>query len=269
MANPLGICGLCHEHRVLRESHLLPAAVYKLSRETDRRNPNPVVVRPTGAGTTSRQVSDHFLCADCEERFSRNGERYVLGQCARPGGQFALRELLGAASVVCGDAGFRVCEVTGVLGGNVEQYLYFAVSVFWRAAARRWTLEGRPINRISLGNMYQEQFRLYLLGQAAWPPKARLFVHVWSDEPVDLTTVFPCSTRVELARRHKFCIPGILFILFLGGTVPRMHDSGALNSAVGRFMWLCRWRNDSLFGGFDRLIRTAIRAKRGVSLRKR
>jgi hypothetical protein len=80
--------------------------------------------------------------------------------------------------------------------------------------------------------------------------------------PIDVTTVFPCSNRVDHARRHKFCILGILFILFLGGTVPQKHDFGALNGTAGRVMWLCRWRDDSLFEGVGKLIRGAIRGKK-------
>ena len=39
------------------------------------------------------------------------------------------------------------------------------------------------------------------------------------------------------------------FVLFLGGLVPARHDSGALNSAQGKFMWLSPFANDSLFRG--------------------
>jgi hypothetical protein len=261
MGNSIGPCGLCKATRELRDSHLIPAAIYKLSRETKRQNPNPVVVRRKSAGTTSKQVSAHFLCADCEERFSQYGEQYVTRQCARPDGHFALRQLLAAAPIVYRGPQFFVYEVGSVLGGNVEQYLYFAASIFWRSAARKWTWQGDPIRSISLGLTYQEQFRLYLLGEASWPPNARLYIHVSCENPIDYTTVFPCSFRIEFARRHKFYIPGILFILFLGGTVPRIHDAFALNSTKGQFMWLCPWRADSLFSGFEKMMKSAIRAK--------
>jgi len=261
VSTTFGNCGLCHKKRQLQNSHLLPAAAYKLSRENNRRDPNPVIVTTTRAGSTSRQVSDHFLCAKCEDRFSRGGERYVLSQCARPGGKFALRGRLATAPVLYEESRFRVCQVGNVLGEKANQYLYFAASVFWRAAARRWAFEGATLERISLGTTYQEQFRRYLLDEAEFPENARLFVHVWSDDPIDFTTVFPCSVRVSGARRHKFCIPGILFILFLGGNAPREQDAGALNSGDGRFMWLCRWADDSLFAGFGKLVKAALRAR--------
>jgi len=207
-------------------------------------------------------VSAHFLCAACEERFSQNGEEYIAGQCARQGGQFPLRQLLATAPIVHKDSQFGVYDVGSVLGIDVEKFLYFAASVFWRAAAKCWTWHGEPIRLISLGPTYQEQFRLYLFGQGMWPPNARLYIHASCDNPIDSTTVFPCSTRVELAWRYKFCIPGILFILFLGGTVPRNHDEYALNSTKGHFIWQSRWRDGSLFSGTMKLIGSAVRARK-------
>lgn len=257
----VGKCGLCHEGRELRDSHLLPAAVYKLARESNRRNPNPIIVTPDRASSSSKQVSDMFLCGECEGRFSRGGERYVLSQCTRQGGGFALRELLRASPPFLRDSRFTVYEVGSLLYARTEQYLYFAASVFWRASARSWTYDGRQMERLSLGP-YEEQLRLYLLGVAAFPSSARLFVHVWSDARIDFTTVAPTASRADGVRRYKFCIPGILFILFVGKETPQRQDQGALNSSQGQFMWLCPWKSDSLFEGFGRLAMGAIKANR-------
>ena len=258
----IGACGLCGLDRELRNSHLLPAATYRLSRDPARRNPNPVVLTADGASTTSKQVSDHFLCGECEDRFSRLGERYVLGRCARRDGRFRLRTDLAGAPVLYEDERFRVHRVDDLLGDRIDQYLYFAASIVWRAGARSWSLNGQKLGRIPLGRRFEGQLRQYLLGEAPYPRRARLFVHVWNDDRVDSTSVPPTSERINRTWRHKFCIPGILFILFLGGEVPETHDAGAINSRQGAFMWLCRWSDDSLFKGYVDLIRTAIR-KRG------
>src|SRR3989304_5165932 len=102
MTAPVAPCGLCLERRKLRQSHLLPAALYKLSRDpTAETDPNPVLITRKKAITSSSQVSSYFLCGSCEQRFSDNGERPVVAQCARPGGQFRLRELLQTASPWC------------------------------------------------------------------------------------------------------------------------------------------------------------------------
>jgi len=105
---------------VLRESHLLPAALYRLSRDPSRANPNPVLMAAGGASATSRQAASRFLCDDCEQRFSERGERYVLGQCARPGDEFRLRELLERQTPIAPEQGFRLYEVGELLGAHAS-----------------------------------------------------------------------------------------------------------------------------------------------------
>jgi len=259
MESNVGRCGLCQEVRALRESHLLPKALYKLSRAPSRPNPNPVLLAAGRASVTSRQIADHFLCDDCEQRFSSRGERYVLGQCARPSGEFKLREHLEQQTPIAQEQKVRLYDVGTLLGPHADEYLYFAASVFWRASARAWAEVG-PRPRFSLGSVYDEQFRLYLLGKADFPRNGRLYVHIWSgpirdNSPFGFTTLAPCTARIDGERRHKFCIPGLTFILFLGGLVPQRHDGGALNSTHGKFMWLCPFADDSLFQGFVNVVR--------------
>jgi hypothetical protein len=86
------------------------------------------------AGSSSRQISDKFLCAECEDRLSKHGERYVLAQCARPNG-FELRDVLKALPALVEDERFKVFDVAGPIGSRVGDYLYCAASFFWRAAA--------------------------------------------------------------------------------------------------------------------------------------
>jgi hypothetical protein len=250
------ICGLCRKSADLRESHLLPAAAFRLAREPWTKNPNPIVVTPRGAGSTSKHITDHFLCGDCEDRFSRQGERYVLRECLRGPSEFALREKLLAQPSVSLDERVAAYDLRGS-SIRSEQYLYFAASIFWRAGARSWYYNGRTIQRISLGQRYQEEFRQYLLGDAAFPANGRVYVHVWRGSSSGSTSVLPCRERVSGVLRHKFCIPGILFILFLGTDARSRFDSWALNSASGSYMWLCPFEDDSLFRGFGRLIKQA------------
>ncbi len=187
----------------------MPAALYRLARDPARRNPNPVVIIGGRASATSRQVAARFLCVDCEGRLSSAGERYVLGQCARPNGEFKVRELLLRASPSFEDKNFCVYDAAALLRSHTDYYLYFAASVFWRASARAWLPPPADRQRFSLGDAYQEEFRLYLLGIAAFPRNGRLLVHIWSDQAIDFMTIAPCTLRVDSERRHKFCIPGI------------------------------------------------------------
>lgn len=75
---PQGTCKLCHQTKDLRDSDFIPAAMYKYIRATSLKNPNPVVVGPGRTIRTSEQVRDYLLCAECEDRFNKNGEQEVL-----------------------------------------------------------------------------------------------------------------------------------------------------------------------------------------------
>ena len=129
MTTPVAPCGLCLKPSKLQHSHLLPAALYKLSRDSSgRTDPNPVIVTRSKAITSSKQVSSYFLCESYEQRFSNNGERHILTQCARPNGQFKLRKLLQAASPLFNTPMFKGYDVQPLLGSKVDQSLYFATS---------------------------------------------------------------------------------------------------------------------------------------------
>lgn len=223
----------------------MPAAVYKLCRTEGASNPHPVVTTPEGVAISSDQVSASFLCSACEDRFSRNGEQYVLSQCARRNGKFKARDTLRKAQPFRTHSAFEVYAPSDVPVIRTDRLLYFAASVFWRAGARRWQSGTRDVG-IDLGR-YLEDFRRYLLNKAPFPAAARLFVHVWRDPEIRFMTVFPCSERVEGVWRHKFAIPGFLFILFVGKGAPLNKDAFSLNSSSEPGIWLCSWENDSLF----------------------
>ena len=244
----------------LRNSHLLPAAVWRRTRESANPvDPNPIVVAGGNAFSTSRQVQAHLLCDECEQRLSRKGESLVLSQCAAPGGAFPLRESLERTKPTFEDNELRVYDASGVLGTSVGDYLYFAASVFWRAAVHSWSFGKHRIEKLELGSRYIEEFRLYLCDQASFPAQARLFLHLSSEPKPEMSAVFPCSARPEGARRHKFYIPGMLFMLFLGKDAPTKHGKLALNSQGGGFVWLCPWMNDELFLASMRLAERATK----------
>jgi hypothetical protein len=153
-------CGLCLKHNPLLDSHLLPAALYKLCRPSKtNRTANPHMVTHQKSVITSRQIKAPFLCAGCEHRLSENGERYVLAQCARPNRQLRLRQKLQATRPVYRDSRFQIYDVYPLLEDKIGYYLYFAASIFWKAAAHPWKVETESVEPIALDPTYLEGFR--------------------------------------------------------------------------------------------------------------
>ncbi len=60
-------CALCLQNRELRDSHLVPKALYRLARALNRPSkPDPVLLTSSGRKQTSFRASQYLLCADCE-----------------------------------------------------------------------------------------------------------------------------------------------------------------------------------------------------------
>jgi hypothetical protein len=89
-----GLCKLCGRDSCLEDSHLIPAAVYRLLRSSISVNPNPVFITSQGAVQTSRQAKTYLLCRNCEELLNSEGESQVLPLLAREDKTFPLYDLL-------------------------------------------------------------------------------------------------------------------------------------------------------------------------------
>jgi hypothetical protein len=56
-----------------------------------------------------------------------------------------LGALVSAGPVYSGAAGFRIFAGRAIAGIDIDRLGYFAASVFWRAAAHRWSAIGKAI----------------------------------------------------------------------------------------------------------------------------
>src|SRR5678810_1070890 len=91
----LGTCRLCLKSDAhLQNSHFIAAAFYKIGRALDSTFPHPVFVTPDVSVMTSEQTSEKLLCADCEQRFNRGGEDWILRQCWKTEADFPLYDTL-------------------------------------------------------------------------------------------------------------------------------------------------------------------------------
>src|SRR3954462_3956533 len=86
---PVGTCKLCLSKGVeLRESHFIPRALYP------RRVKQQFATRRK-KGIINDEIKAYLLCAECEQRFDRNGEAEVMRHVAAKSVKyFPLREKL-------------------------------------------------------------------------------------------------------------------------------------------------------------------------------
>ena len=147
----VGSCALCQQRRELRDSHLVPKALYRLARAYRQKRPDPVVLTPALHRQTSLQATQYLLCADCEKRFDKNGEDWVMRHCYRGRDRFRLRDLLQGSIPIHADENDTIFNASTVSGIDVEKLVYFCVSIFWRASVRSWVSSGQKYEGISLG----------------------------------------------------------------------------------------------------------------------
>lgn len=215
-----GICALCKDLSVLQDSHLMPKALYRLLRSPELLNPHPTVISREAIMETSRQAKTFLLCAACEQRFHRNGEDWMMRNCCRASDQFLLRETL--LSVSPGYFDGQVAVYSGKTANvDLAKLVYFAVSVFWRAAVSHWIVESTRLEPLELGTGFTEQIRLFLLGEESFPTDAAITTEVLAFHEASLgTAVFPYGGRNGNFHLYSFAIPGVRFDFYVGKRIP-------------------------------------------------
>src|SRR5260370_42473280 len=105
---PIGICKLCLQTKELQNSHYLPKGAYRVNRAPALKNPDPVVLSNDELRQSSAQLSDYLLCSDCEQKFSKNGESWVLNNIPRNYGErFPMLDALKTKTPIFEDGGTK------------------------------------------------------------------------------------------------------------------------------------------------------------------
>jgi hypothetical protein len=141
-----------------------------------------------------------------------------MGHCHRAGQGFRLKDLIDAAKPV-GVIGLKVYAAAGIPQINVEKLTYFIASIMWRGAAHEWKSGRDKIRRLFLGSRYEEELRRYLLGEAAFPQNAALWVSVIPESGLWNTVSAPYGERLNQCWRYKFIFLGVTFMFFLGARI--------------------------------------------------
>ena len=215
----------------------MPAALYRQSRLDGGSNPNPTLVTVRGRFQSSKPIKDYVLCNDCEELFSRNGERYTMAQVTQKGGRsFPLLQTLYAStpSKEAYGAVFYNENATPMI--ERDRLSYFALSVFWRSSVHSWHKPFGGNNQIDLGE-HQEPLRLYLLGQAGFPPKMMLYFVVCKDPFSQNRFYTPSrSSHPGNTATHAFQARGLNFLLMTGDDIT--ETMGTLCLMTGKDKWI-------------------------------
>jgi len=213
-------CALCLLNKPLLASHFLPAAIYKNLIDPAGLISNMIASNLSTASEESRQVKKCLLCQDCEIRFQQGGENWVLGRRLMPDGRFELSDLLQQEKPVGTQGEVSIFALSTIPSVEIEQLLYFAASIFWRAAVTDWETPVGDYTRLAVDLAVVEKLRRYLMGSAPFPSDVFLSVIFSADNTPRQLTTMPSATAGAIEyQQFDWYMPGIGFTL-LTGDVP-------------------------------------------------
>jgi hypothetical protein len=221
LAMPIGQCKLCLQQKEVRDSHLLPAALYRKTRNPRSENPNPVLVTPDVAIQTSEQIKDYLLCGDCEQRFNVKGEQWVMRQvCVER--EFGLLDKLREIPPEQSCEGLELYSAAQRPAIDITSLGYFALSVLWRAGVHNWRVLNANTAEVTLGP-YREVLRRYLYGTDPFPENVVVWVTACTDFYSQGAFFEPALTIMKEPVPYTcygFLIRGIFFNVYLGNRIP-------------------------------------------------
>jgi hypothetical protein len=229
----IGKCKLCLRDGVdLQQSHFLSAGIYRILRDRGEKNPNPYLLTKAGAVQTSRQEKTWLLCRDCEQRFSKNGENWVLKYCLRADHSFPLAALLASSApeLVSTMTATKVYFASRIPEVDISALSYFAASMFWRGSVYPWNEDGSI--PVPLGP-FGEPFRRYLMGLADFPQHCALWVAVRRGTEIDRLTHPPLGERRDMFHVHTFPMPGFGFSLTASKHLPARYRARCFVHGTG------------------------------------
>ncbi len=212
---PRGICKLCLSHKDLQVSHLVPAFASRIVRR--HQGSDPVMVTSKHAGQSSRQITAHELCWDCEQLFRQNGEDWMAQQVFQ-GAEFPLLNRLKLAMADWEQSDHAAYSGTACCI-DTAKLVYFGASILWRSSLRHWTVGSTETTTVDLGPL-QESLRKFLLDQTAFPGDGVVIVTLCTDFESQGCCFPPCAIRDGIVQGYALLMLGVYFRFFFGPNVP-------------------------------------------------
>jgi len=202
----------------------MPAALYQELLDPTGPIKQMIVLKRDKTYQSGEQFVMPLLCQGCEVRFQQGGEDWTLANRYRSDGSFPLRDMLQRATPqeVRQDRS-KVYDALKVSGLDVQQLIYFAASLFWRAGIADWKVKFADAPKIDLDAQLMTGLQQYLLGNCPFPSRASVFIVL--DETATPFRAMWCprkqGERPEL--RYSLYIPGMIFELGVD-LAPQLRD---------------------------------------------
>lgn len=228
-----GKCGLCKKNNNIVDSHLISRSIYKTLNEMSYSINQPILLNQKKAISISEQISSYFLCNACEQRLSKLGEDHVIRYIYKGKNKFKIHDILKEnkpTEKVEKTFWYRSNQISTI---NFDHFLHFASGVFWKASAGSWNFLGNSLLNNKIGKKYQEQFRKYLLGDCPFPDKAALTMTVSNEIEPPNCIIFPQRCKCEGIFQHRFYIPGVEFVLWIGNLISNDIKNISLSHSSG------------------------------------
>jgi hypothetical protein len=185
------------------------------------KNPNPIVLSGGKLKQVSDQLKGYTFCRNCEQLLSKNGERWVLANIPNDQGKpFPLQDALIPESPVFIGNEINLYAGRKINAFDMQQIIYFGMSIFWRGAAREWKSSlGEVAPPVDLGE-YFDPIRRFLLG-GPFPDDVVILVYIHNLKPTGNAVTTALSARNRMAEFIWFYLNGLGFALYFGKEIPK------------------------------------------------
>jgi hypothetical protein len=256
---PIGRCALCQVQKELVDSHFLPAASYKALRAAGFDVNEPMVMTHKRVFQSSRQITAHVFCVECEDVFNRRGETWVLDKLATLKA-FPLRDMVIASQAIVDEPDFKAFSCSAIPGFQTDNVVHLALGIFWKAAAYSWKILGGRLPRLELG-LYEEPLRQFVLGNKQFPEDVCLVIYLDSSTPPLIATTPPRRFRRDDFHLHSFYMNGMQCCLCVGKQAPVEFREACIATGPGHPIFLIPEAGRTMFAAMQPFTKNSALSK--------
>ena len=248
---PAGVCPLCQLEKDLVDSHFLPAASYRPLHADGLDINEPMMMTAKRVIQSSRHITAHAFCSDCEDRFNRGGETWVLDKLATLTA-FPLRDMVLASPPMYDEPDFKVFSCDTIQGFQTEKVVHLAMGIFWKAAARTWNIIDGPAPRVEPGP-YQEPIRQFVYGTGPFPKDVCLVTYLDSSAPPLIAMTPPRRFKRDDFHLFAFYMNGMQCCLCVGKQAPIEFRQACMATGSGHPIFLVPEAGNTMFAAMEPL----------------